>query len=253
MEWYWIVAIIVGALFVWIMLSALLYKQFFKRFYDIVFSLLALIIFSWLYIIIAILVRCKLGKPILFKQVRPGKKKNGKEKMFKLYKFRTMTNEKDEYGNLLPDEVRLTKFGKWLRNTSLDEIPEAINILKGDMSLIGPRPQLVRDMVFMSDEQRKRHNVRPGLSGLAQVKGRNAISWEGKLETDLEYINNISFFGDIKIIILTVYKAFFKKEGITQEGMSTAEDFGDYLLKTNQISEEDYKKKQEEAKKKLEV
>lgn len=248
MEWYWILAIIVGSLFVWIMLSALLYKQFFKRFYDIVFSLSALIVFSWLYIIIAILVRCKLGKPILFKQVRPGIKKNGKEKLFKLYKFRTMTDEKDEEGNLLPDDVRLTKFGKWLRSTSLDELPEAINILKGDMSIIGPRPQLVRDMVFMTEEQRKRHNVRPGLSGLAQVRGRNAISWEGKLNTDLEYINNISLFGDVKIIILTVFKAFFKREGITEEGMATAEDFGDYLLKTNQVTKEEYEKKQKEAK-----
>ena len=177
----------------WIALSALLYKQFFKRFYDIVCSLLAIIVFSWLYIILVILVKCKLGRPVFFKQVRPGKKgKDGKEKLFKLYKFRTMTDEKDENGELLPDDVRLTKFGAWLRSTSLDEIPEVFNILKGDMSIIGPRPQLVRDMVFMTEEQRKRHNVRPGLSGLAQIRGRNAISWEGKLETDLEYIKKIT-------------------------------------------------------------
>ena len=161
-----------------------MYAKFFKRFIDILCALAAIIVFSWLYIIVAILVRIKLGSPIIFKQERPGKN----EKIFKLYKFRTMTDERDENGELLPDDVRLTKFGRMLRKTSLDELPEAFNILKGDMSVIGPRPQLVRDMVFMSEEQRKRHTVRPGLSGLAQVSGRNAISWEGKLAKDLEYI-----------------------------------------------------------------
>ena len=142
----------------------------------------------------------------MFKQPRPGKN----EKVFNMYKFRTMTDEKDENGNLLPDEIRLTQFGKWLRSTSLDELPEAFNILNGSMSVIGPRPQLVRDMVFMTPEQRKRHTVKPGLSGLAQVNGRNAIGWEKKLNYDLEYIKKISFLGDVKIIFQTVEKAFLK-------------------------------------------
>lgn len=236
--------VIILALVNLILWSAVFYKQFFKRFYDIICALLALVVFSWLYLIIAILVKIKLGSPVLFTQVRPGEKgKDGKEKLFKLYKFRSMTDERDEKGNLLPDDKRLTKFGAFLRSTSLDEIPEAINILKGDMSVIGPRPQLVRDMVFMTDEQRHRHDVRPGLSGLAQVRGRNAISWEGKLSTDLEYVNNISFFSDLKIIFLTVVKAL-KREGITEEGMATAEDYGDELLKRGLVDSDEYNKKQ---------
>ncbi|MBQ0110309.1 MAG: sugar transferase [Oscillospiraceae bacterium] len=199
-----------------------MYRHFFKRAIDIVCALLALIVFCWLFGIVAILVKIKLGSPVLFKQVRPGKKdKNGSERLFKLCKFRTMTDQKDENGNLLPDSVRLTKFGAWLRNTSLDELPEAINILKGDMSVIGPRPLLVRDMVFMSADQRRRHDVRPGLSGLAQIRGRNTITWEGKLESDLEYIEHITFFGDAKIVLKTIGK-FLKQEGITAEGEATA-------------------------------
>lgn len=221
-----------------------MYAKYIKRFIDIICALAAIIVFSWLYIIVAILVRIKLGSPVLFKQERPGKD----EKIFALYKFRTMTDERDENGKLLPDDVRLTKFGKMLRKTSLDELPEAFNILKGDMSVVGPRPQLVRDMVFMTDEQRKRHSVRPGLSGLAQISGRNAISWEGKINKDLEYIENITFLGDWKIIFLTVWKAFVKQEDIEAEGMETAEDLGDYLLRTGQIDEETYNKGQEEAK-----
>lgn len=248
MTWWQILLICIGAVAAWIALSALLYKQFFKRFYDIVCSLLAIVIFSWLYIVLAVLVKCKLGSPVIFIQVRPGKKgKDGKEKLFKLYKFRTMTNERDEKGELLPDDVRLTKFGAWLRSTSLDEIPEVFNILKGDMSIIGPRPQLVRDMVFMTERQRNRHNVRPGLSGLAQVRGRNDISWEEKIDNDLEYIDKITLWKDTGIILQTVRKAFFKKEGITEEGMATAEDYGDYLLRMGKVSEEEYKEKQEEA------
>jgi len=224
-----------------------MYQKYIKRLLDILCSLAALTFFCWLYAAIAILVRVKLGSPVIFTQVRPGMKdKLGKEKLFKLYKFRTMTDEKDENGNFLSDEVRLTKFGSWLRSTSLDELPEAINILKGDMSVIGPRPQLVRDMVFMSEEQRKRHNVKPGLSGLAQVRGRNAISWEDKLKTDLEYINHISFFGDIKIVFETIAK-FLKRADITQEGMATAEDFGDYLVRVGKVSTTEYKSKQQEA------
>ena len=224
-----------------------MYRHFFKRFFDIVCALLALIVFCWLYAIIAILVRKKLGSPVLFKQVRPGMKdKNGQEKLFKLYKFRTMTDEKDADGKLLPDAIRLTKFGAWLRSTSLDELPEAINILKGDMSVIGPRPQLVRDMVFMTEEQRKRHNVRPGLSGLAQVRGRNAISWEGKLATDLEYIKHITFLGDVKIVFQTVRK-FLKREDIVREGTVSDMDYGDVLLNDGKVSREVYQLKQEEA------
>ena len=224
-----------------------MYEKFIKRILDFLLSLIALIILSPVILIVAILVRIKIGSPVLFKQKRPGLNK----KIFMMYKFRTMTNEKDENGKLLPDEKRLTKFGKFLRSTSLDELPELINILKGDMSIVGPRPQLVRDMVFMTDEQNKRHNVRQGLTGLAQVNGRNAISWEDKFKYDLEYIQNISFINDVKIIFLTIKKVF-KREDISAEGMETAEDFGDYLLRTEKISEEEYRNKQEEAKKLLE-
>lgn len=165
------------------------YERYIKRAIDIFCSGLAIIVFCWLYAIIALLVRIKLGSPVLFTQYRPGliDPKTGKERIFKMYKFRTMTDKKDAEGNLLPDEVRLTKFGAWLRSTSLDELPEAFCILNGTMTLIGPRPQLVRDMVFMSEEQRMRHTAKPGLSGLAQVSGRNAISWDRKLQYDLEY------------------------------------------------------------------
>jgi len=218
------------------------YERWFKRPFDICCALAALLVFWWLYLIVAVLVRIKLGSPVLFCQDRPGKD----EKIFRLYKFRTMTDARDDEGNLLPDEVRLTKFGKFLRSTSLDELPEAFNILKGDMSVIGPRPQLVRDMVFMTPEQRQRHGVRPGLSGLAQVRGRNAISWEGKLATDLEYIQRITFLGDIKIILLTVVKAL-RREDISAEGMDTAEDFGDYLLRVGEITDEEYRQGQAES------
>lgn len=227
-----------------------MYQKYFKRLLDIGCSLAALVLFSWLYVILAVLVRWKLGSPVLFTQERPGKD----EKIFKLYKFRSMTDERDEHGDLLPDDVRLTPFGKWLRASSLDEIPEAINILKGDMSVIGPRPQLVRDMVFMTADQRRRHTVRPGLSGWAQVNGRNALKWENKLKYDLEYIDNgITFWGDVKIIAMTVLKAFVKQEGITEEGMETAEDFGDYLLRTGAVSREEYAAKQALAKQLLQI
>ena len=168
------------------------------------------------------------------------------ETIFKMYKFRTMTDERDDAGNLLSDDLRLTKFGAWLRSTSLDELPEVINILKGDMSVVGPRPQLVRDMVFMTDEQRKRHNVRPGLTGLAQVSGRNAICWEDKLNIDLAYIGNIKFSKDVFIVFQTAKKCLLK-EGITQENMATAEDYGDYLLNNELISLKEYKEKQGKA------
>ena len=227
------------------------YERYIKRAIDIFCSGLAIIVFCWLYAIIALLVRIKLGSPVLFTQYRPGliDPKTGKERIFKMYKFRTMTDKKDAEGNLLPDEVRLTKFGAWLRSTSLDELPEAFCILNGTMTLIGPRPQLVRDMVFMSEEQRMRHTAKPGLSGLAQVSGRNAISWEEKLEWDLKYIKRISFLTDLKIIFQTVEKAFVKKEGITTNEMATAEDFGDYLLRNGKINQMEYNIGQLEAKK----
>lgn len=215
-----------------------MYKKYIKRILDFTLSLIALIVLSPILLITAILVKIKLGSPIIFKQQRPGKN----EKIFTLYKFRTMTDKKDEEGNLLPDEQRLTKFGKILRSTSIDELPELINILKGDMAIVGPRPQLIRDMLFMSDEQRKRHDVRQGLTGLAQVNGRNNLTWEEKIEYDLEYIKNITFLNDVKIIFKTIGKVF-KREDIETEGMETAEDLCDYLLRTGKITKKEYKEK----------
>ncbi len=220
-----------------------MYKKFIKRFLDLILGLMALILLMPLMLIIYILVRVKLGKPAIFKQERPGKD----EKIFTLYKFRTMTDEKDENGNLLPDEQRLTKFGKMLRSTSLDELPELVNIIKGDMSIVGPRPQLVRDMVFMTDKQRKRHSVRQGLTGLAQVNGRNNITWEEKINYDLNYVENISFINDVKIILKTVIKVF-KREDTQTDGMQTAEDLGDYLLRTKKITQKEYNEKMRKCK-----
>lgn len=225
------------------------YEKYVKRVIDVICATSAIVVFSPLYLGVAFLVKTKLGSPVLFTQDRPGLiGPDGKETVFKMYKFRSMTDEKDENGRLLPDEMRLTKFGKWLRNTSLDELPEAFNILNGTMSVIGPRPQLVRDMVFMSDEQRKRHTAKPGLSGLAQVNGRNAISWEDKFDWDLKYIEKVSFLEDLKIILSTVKKALIKQEGITQDDMATAEDLGDYLLRVNNVDSIEYEKKQNQAK-----
>lgn len=226
------------------------YEKYIKRVFDIVCSLAALLVLSPVMAATAVLVRIKLGSPVIFKQERPGRKDagTGEEKIFTMYKFRSMTDERDSHGKLLADEVRLTGFGKKLRQTSLDELPELFNILKGEMSVVGPRPLLVRDMVFMTDEQRKRHTVRPGLSGLAQINGRNDIDWEDKLEWDLKYIKEITFSGDIKIILQTIRKAFVMREGITWEDMATAEDFGDYLLSRGKISREKYEKKQAEGK-----
>lgn len=224
------------------------YEKYGKRILDIACATAAIVVFSPLYLGVAALVKLKLGSPVLFTQDRPGLiGKDGKETVFKMYKFRTMTDERDENGELLPDDVRLTKFGKWLRNTSLDELPEAFNILNGTMSVIGPRPQLVRDMTFMTKEQRARHTAKPGLSGLAQVNGRNGISWEEKLEWDRKYIQNVSFAGDVKIIVDTVKKAFIKQEGITQDDMATAEDFGDYLLRMGKVDVDTYRENQAKA------
>ena len=200
-----------------------MYDRVIKRILDIIISLAVILVLSPVYLITALLVRVKLGSPVLFSQLRPGYH----EKIFRMYKFRSMTDEKDENGKLLPDEVRLTPFGAKLRSTSLDELPEMFNILKGDMSIVGPRPQLVRDIVFMTEEQRHRADVRPGLTGLAQINGRNAISWKKKLEYDLEYIRNESFLYDLKIFFGT---------------------FADWLLKEGKVTEEEYLKKQEEAK-----
>ncbi len=230
------------------------YEVVVKRLFDIICALLVMILLGWLMIIVAILVRTKLGSPVLFTQPRPGMvdPKTGREKIFKMYKFRTMTDERDENGELLPDEIRLTAFGSWLRKTSLDELPEVFNILNGTMSVIGPRPQLVRDMTFMTPEQRLRHTAKPGLSGLAQVNGRNAISWDDKLAWDLKYIEKVSFLGDIGIIFKTVQTALIKQEGINAENMATAEDYGDYLLRVGRVSKEDYDAKMAEAKRLLE-
>lgn len=198
------------------------YERFFKRPLDFVCGLAAVVVFCWLYLIVAILVRVKLGSPILFTQDRPGKN----EKIFKLYKFRTMTDARDENGNLLPDEVRLTKFGRMLRATSLDELPEAFNIIKGDMSIIGPRPLLISYLPWYSEQERHRHDVRPGLSGLAQVNGRNFVDWNHRLAFDVEYVNRITFIGDMRIIMQTVLK-FVKKEDIAVDTNKVEPNFAE--------------------------
>lgn len=224
-----------------------MYQQWFKRPLDILLSGLALLVLWPVIAALAILVRVKLGAPVIFKQKRPGMKdKYGVEKIFTLYKFRTMTDERDAEGKLLPDEQRLPRFGQRLRDTSLDELPELWNILKGDMSVVGPRPLLVRDMLFMTDEERKRHYVRPGLSGLAQINGRNCIEWEEKLDYDLNYVKKINLIEDIRIILVTMLKVF-KTESISYEGMATAEDLGDYLLRKGKVDKVAYDQKQEEA------
>ena len=215
------------------------YEKYVKRLLDIICSLLFIIVFCWLYAIIALIVRVKMGSPVLFKQPRPGIIKNGKETIFDMYKCRSMTDEKDKDGNLLPDADRLPAFGRLLRSTSLDELPEVFCILKGDMSVIGPRPQLVRDMVFMSETQRMRHTAKPGLTGLAQVKGRNAVTWEEKLNWDLKYIERVTFWGDVKILFETV-AVVFKRSGITDGENATALDYGDALLKTGKVSKPQY-------------
>lgn len=197
-----------------------MYRLFFKRVIDIFLTLVFLFLFWWLYIVVAILVRKKLGSPVIFKQQRPGLN----EKIFTMYKFRTMTDKKDKEGNLLPDKDRLTKFGKFLRSTSLDEIPELLNVLKGEMSLVGPRPLLVEYLSKYTKEEKRRHEVRPGISGWAQVNGRNAISWEDKFKYDIEYVDNLSFLLDLKIMILTIKKVLIR-DGISQVGNVTMEEF----------------------------
>lgn len=197
-----------------------MYKLFFKRFFDFILSLIAIIMLSPVYLIVIVLVRIKLGSPVFFTQKRPGKD----EKIFKMYKFRTMTNEVDENGNLLPDDKRLTKFGKLLRSTSLDELPELFNILKGDMSIVGPRPLLVRYLPLYNEYQKHRHDARPGFAGWAQCNGRNSISWEEKFDLDVYYVNHITFLLDVKIIFKTV-KTVLCREGISSEASATMEEF----------------------------
>lgn len=197
-----------------------MYRFFIKRCLDFVLSLLALILLSPVLLIVAVLVRIKLGTPVIFKQERPGRN----EKIFRMYKFRTMTDQKDSEGRLLPDEIRLTPFGKKLRSTSLDELPELFNILKGDMSIVGPRPLLVRYLPLYNERQRHRHDVRPGFTGLAQVNGRNSISWEEKFEWDVKYVEKLSFGLDVKIILQTV-KTVLKREGISSGTSVTMEEF----------------------------
>lgn len=223
-----------------------MYKTFFKRCFDIVSSGMALLVLSPILLYTGYLVKTRLGSPVLFTQIRPGK--DGK--LFRMYKFRSMTDERDVEGNLLPDDVRLTEFGKKLRATSADELPELINIFKGDMSVVGPRPQLVRDMVFFTEEEMKRQSVYPGLTGLAQICGRNNITWKEKFTFDLHYIKDISFLEDMRIIFRTVFKVS-AQEDIATDGMETAEDYGDWLLRTGQIEKEEYDRKQAEAKKML--
>lgn len=225
-----------------------MYEKCLKRVMDFVLSLGALAVLSPVLLVLTVLGAVKMKGNPFFTQQRPGKD----EKIFKLIKFRSMTCETDENGNPLPDEQRLTKYGKLLRSTSLDELPELINILKGDMSIVGPRPQLVRDMVFMSAEQRRRHTVRPGLTGLAQVSGRNNIAWEQKFEYDLAYIENITFFGDVKIILATVGKVLGRDDTV-REGTESDMDFGDWLMKNGEVSREEYEEKQREAKMLLKV
>ena len=221
-----------------------MYAKYLKRPLDFFCALSAICVLSPLLVLLTIVGAFKMRGNPFFTQSRPGKD----EKIFKLIKFRTMTNQRDKDGNLLPDDKRLTAYGKFLRSTSLDELPEIFNILKGDMAVIGPRPQLVRDMVFMTSEQRRRHSVRQGLSGLAQVNGRNAVTWETKIAYDLQYIDNITFWGDVKIIFTTFYKAFIKRSDITEENCDTATDLADYLLAEGRITREEYDRGQAEAK-----
>ncbi|WP_328227666.1 sugar transferase [Fusobacterium mortiferum] len=225
-----------------------IYENYLKRVMDFILSLIVIIIFSPLLVILSLIGLIAMKGNPFFSQPRPGKidKKTGNEKIFKLIKFRTMSNEKDKDGNLLPDNVRLNSYGKFLRSTSLDELPSLINILNGDLSIVGPRPQLVRDMVFMNPVQRERHSVRPGLTGLAQVNGRNNITWEQKFEYDLIYIKDISFIGDIKIILQTIGKVL-KRSDVVREGTVSDMDFGDWLLQKNEVTYEEYSKKQKEA------
>lgn len=253
--WWGITILCVVCLAVWLLLSALFYRQFFKRFYDIVLSFIAIIVFSPLLLILTVVGAIEMKGNPFFVQKRPGRRKRlskkqcekqgvpygtyDEERIIKLLKYRTMTNEKDADGNLLPDEKRLNAYGKFLRATSCDELPSLFNILFGSLSIVGPRPQLIKDMWFMSDEIRNRHNVRPGLTGLAQVKGRNSIGWDEKFAYDLQYIEKITLWSDIKIIFQTVGKVI-KRSGINREGTVSDLDYGDWLVKNGLIDQSEY-------------
>ncbi len=223
MEWWQILLIILGGLLLLLVLSVVFYKPFFKRFWDIVLSGLAIIVLSPILLILSLLGLIIMKGNPFFTQKRPGKN----EKIFRLIKFRSMNNKRDENGELLADDQRLSKYGKFLRATSLDELPELINIFIGNMSIVGPRPLLVKYLPYYSERQHHRHDVRPGLTGYAQAHGRNGVDWDAKFEMDLKYIEHISLFGDTKIIIDTVFSVL-KREGISQDGQATMEDFEDY-------------------------
>jgi len=226
-----------------------MYAVYFKRFFDFILSLTALIVLSPILVLLLIVGAIVMKGNPLFVQPRPGKKdKNGKEKIFYLYKLRTMSNAKDKDGNLLPDSERLNAYGKFLRSTSADELPSLLNIIKGELSIVGPRPQLVRDMVFMTVEQRRRHDVRPGLTGLAQVNGRNNITWERKFQYDLEYIDSGITLKKDMIIILKTVKNVIKRSDTVREGTSSDMDFGDWLMQNGEVNKSEYEKKQQEAK-----
>lgn len=226
-----------------------MYAKFWKRFFDFTLSLLALIVLSPLLLILTALGAIAMGGNPFFTQLRPGKKgQSGQEKLFRLIKFRTMSNKTDKSGNLLPDAERLNGYGRFLRSTSADELPSLLNICKGEMAIVGPRPQLVRDMLFMTDEQRRRHDIRPGLTGLAQVNGRNNITWEQKFEYDLQYIDRgVTFIGDLKIILQTVGKVL-KRSDTVREGTVSDMDYGDWLMLEGKVDHKTYEKKQSEAK-----
>lgn len=230
-----------------------MYEKFFKRFLDFILAFIGLVVFLPLLLVLAAIGAVTMKGNPFFIQPRPGKidPKTGEEKVFKLIKFRTMSNTKDKDGNLLHDSIRLNSYGKFLRSTSLDEVPSLINILKGDIAIVGPRPQLVRDMIFMSKEVRQRHIVRPGLTGLAQVNGRNNITWEKKFEYDLEYIKLVTLWKDINIIFKTIEKVL-KRSDVVREGTESDMDFGDWLIKNGNITEEEYQQNQLNAKEILE-
>ena len=242
-QWWGILILSLVCLVIFLALATLFYRSFFKRFFDCVLSFFAIIVISPLLTCLIILGAIKMKGNPFFIQKRPGKK----GKIFKLIKFRTMSNEKDEKGNYLPDEKRLNGYGKFLRDTSLDELPELFNIFLGTMSIVGPRPQLVRDMVFMSEDVKRRHLVRSGLTGLAQVMGRNNVTWEEKFDYDLQYVENVSLINDLKIIFLTVVKVL-KRSDVSRDGMATDIDYGDWLLKNGAVTKEEYDERQLQAK-----
>ena len=233
-EWWGITLIVVAAVVVWVLLSALLYRRFFKRFYDVLLSGLALIVLSPLFLILTITGSIVMRGNPFFVQERPGRKgKDGNEKIFKLIKFRTMSNQKDKDGNFLPDQVRLNKYGRMLRSTSLDEIPELINIIKGDMSIVGPRPLAVQYLEYYTEEEHRRHNVLPGLTGLAQIHGRNCVNWPERFAYDLKYVDNFSLFMDINIIFKTVVKVL-KRSDVAVRSTGVIVDFDEYRRMENE-------------------